>query len=439
MESFRYIAINPQGRRVRGVIEADNKKEAKKSLSVLSKKKGLKIENLQKKVTFIYNVKKGGKAALKGEQKAFSKKELRQTFERFGYTDIHIQPKLFDFKGKVPSQEVTNWLRLCADLLKENLPYNEILNLLIEDTSNKRMRETIREINKDLKDGKEGDEVFSKHRGVFGKFPAYMLAVASTSGNMQVVYESTAKFMERDQEFKRNLRKTLVMPFITLGAIILVIAYYVMAIFPATAKMFLKFGKTLPPMTAKTMEVSDFLLAYWWLIILAIGIPVGLLVSWFRTPKGKYYKDKFMIKIPAIGALLHKTSIEIFARVFYSLYSGSGENVRVIQIAAEACRNSYMESQIKNISIPLMLKEGKGIVEALEASGVFTHTAISRFRSGAESGALKSNALQLANYYEADTSYRMEKVINIINLFVTTIIMVAMLFITVVSSETSVM
>ncbi|MBU4444382.1 type II secretion system F family protein, partial [bacterium] len=245
--------------------------------------------------------------------------------------------------------------------------------------------------------------------------------------------------MERDQEFKQNLRKTLVMPFVTLGAIILVIAYYVMSIFPATAKMFLKFGKALPPMTAKTMEVSDFLLAYWWLIILAIGIPVGLLVAWFRTPKGKYYKDKFMIKIPAIGALLHKTSIEIFARVFYSLYSGSGENVRVIQIAAEACRNSYMESQIKNISIPLMLKEGKGIVEALEASGVFTRTAISRFRSGAESGALKSNALQLANYYEADTSYRMEKVINIVNLFVTTIIMAAMLFITVVSSETSVM
>ncbi|HCK99976.1 MAG TPA: type II secretion system protein, partial [Candidatus Marinimicrobia bacterium] len=431
MESFRYIAVNPQGRRVKGVIEADNKKEAKKLLSVLAKKKGLKIENLQKKVTFIYNVKKGGKTALKGEQKAFSKDELRQTFERFGYTDIRIQPKLLDFKGKVPSQEVTNWLRLCADLLKENLPYNEILNLLVEDTSNKRMRETIREINKDLKEGKEGDEVFSKHRGVFGKFPAYMLAVASTSGNMQVVYESTAKFMERDQEFKRNMRKTLVMPFITLGAIILVIAYYVMSIFPATAKMFLKFGKTLPPLTAKTMAVSDFLIVYWWLILLAIGIPVGLLIAWIRTPKGKYYKDKFMIKIPAIGPLLHKTSIEIFARVFYSLYSGSGENVRVIQIAAEACRNSYMESQIKNISIPLMLGEGKGIVEALEASGVFTHTAISRFRSGAESGALKSNALQLANYYEADTSYRMEKVINIINLFVTTIIMAAMIFITV--------
>ena len=439
MQSFRYVALNPNGRRIKGTIDAENKKEAKKQLNTLATKKGLKIETLQRKSTFIYTVKKDGKVALKGEQKAFTKEELRQAFERFGYSDIKIQPKLFDSAGKVPSQEVTSWLRLCADLLKENLPYDEILNLLGEDTTNKKMKETIKEISKDLKEGKEGDEVFSKHRDVFGKFPAYMLAVASTSGNMQIVYESTAKFMERDEEFKRNLRKTLVMPFVTLGAILLVVAYYVMVIFPETAKMFLKFGKTLPPMTAKTMEVSDFLIANWWLILLAIGIPVGILIAYVRTPKGQYYKDKFMIKIPVIGELLHKTSIEIFARVFYSLYSGSGENVRVIQIAAEACRNNYMESQIKNITIPMMLKEGKGIVESLEASEVFTKTALSRFRSGAESGALKSNALQLANYYEADTGYRMEKVINMINMFVTTVIMVAMLFITLVSSESSVM
>jgi type IV pilus assembly protein PilC len=106
-----------------------------------------------------------------------------------------------------------------CDLLKENLPYDEILTLLSEDTTNKTMRETIKTISKDLKDGKEGTEVFSKHEEVFGKFPAFMLAVASTSGNMQAIYESTAKFMERDETFKRNLRKTLVSPFITLGVI----------------------------------------------------------------------------------------------------------------------------------------------------------------------------------------------------------------------------
>jgi type IV pilus assembly protein PilC len=439
METFRYTTVGLKGNRSQGVIEAINKKEAKKALDQLAEKRKVKIESVQQKTTFIYTVKKTGQPTLNGEQKAFSKDELIQAFKRFGYEQIHVQKKWFDFKGKVPAGEVTSWIRLCADLLKENLPYDEILTLLSEDTTNKCLRETIKTISQDLKDGKEGTEVFAKHEEVFGKFPAYMLAVASTSGNMQTIYESTAKFMERDEQFKRNLRKTLVTPFITLGVIMLVVVYYVMVIFPETAEMFKKFGKELPPMTAATMRFSDFLAANWIMILVCIGIPVGALVYFLKTPKGKYLKDKYIIKMPVLGDLIHKTSIEIFARVFYSLYSGSGENVKVIQVAAEACRNSYMERQIKDVAIPAMLGEGKGIVEAMETSNVFTKTAISRFRSGAESGALRNNALQLANYYETDTSYRMEKVINLVNFIITMLIMAVMIGITVVSSETSVM
>jgi len=439
METFRYSIIGAKGNRSQGFIEAITKKEARKALAELAAKRKVKIESLQQKVTFVYSAQKAGQPKLTGEQKAYSKDELIQAFKRFGYEEIHIQKKWFDFKGKVPTNEVTSWIRLCADLLKENLPYDEILTLLSEDTANKALRETIKTISKDLKDGKEGTEVFSKHEDVFGKFPAFMLAVASTSGNMQAIYESTAKFMERDETFKRNLRKTLVSPFITLGVIFLVVIYYVMVIFPQTAGVFQKFGKTLPPMTAATMRFSDYLAAHWVVIVLCIAIPLGFLIYFLKTPKGKYLKDKYIIKIPVIGELIHKTSIEIFARVFYSLYSGSGENVKVIQVASEACRNSYMERQIKEVAIPLMLGEGKGIVEAMEASNVFTRTAISRFRSGAESGALRNNALQLANYYETDTSYRMEKVINLVNFIITMFIMGVMIGITVVSSETSVM
>ena len=95
--------------------------------------------------------------------------------------------------------------------------------------------------------------------------------------------------------------------------------------------------------------------------------------------------------------------------------------------------------QMNEVGIPMMLGEGKGIVEAMEATGVFPNTAISRFRSGAESGALRNNALQLANYYETETGYRMERVVGAINGMVTMVIMSVMIGLTVVSSETSVM
>ncbi|MCH8300891.1 MAG: type II secretion system F family protein, partial [Candidatus Marinimicrobia bacterium] len=213
----------------------------------------------------------------------------------------------------------------------------------------------------------------------------------------------------------------------------------VMVIFPETAGIFLKMGKTLPPMTRTTMDFSNFLQANWMIILAAIVIPVVGLVMYVRTPNGALMKDKYIIRIPVIGDLLHKMSIEIFARVFYSLYSGSGENIEVIKVASQACRNRYIEKQMIEVGIPLMLGEGKGIVEAMEATGVFTKTALSRFRSGAESGALRSNALQLANYYETETSYRMEKVVTLIDLMVTMTIMIVMVGLTIVSSETSVM
>lgn len=439
MEQYKYTLTTLGGKQIQGILEVDNKKAAKKAALELAAKRKLTFKGLDKKATFIYKVKKPGQETTEGEQQAFSKEEVQVALERLGFRVLNVQRKLLDFKGGVPTSEVASWIRLCADLLKENLPYEEILSLLGEDTPNKRLKETIRQIQQDLKEGKEGKEVFAKHEDVFGKFPAYMLAVASTSGNMRSVYESTAKFMARDEEFKRNLRKTLVSPFITLAAIFAVVAYYVTVIFPETATMFLKFDKPLPPMTAKTLQFSEFLSNYGTVLAVIFLLPIAGLIIYTRTEKGHLWKDKMVIRIPVIGELLHKTSIEIFARVFHSLYSGSGENIEVIRIASEACRNSYINHQMTTVGIPLMLGEGKGIVEAMEATGVFPRTALSRFRSGAESGALRSNALQLANYYETETGYRMERVVGAINGMVTMIIMVVMIGLTMVSGETAVM
>jgi type IV pilus assembly protein PilC len=138
-----------------------------------------------------------------------------------------------------------------------------------------------------------------------------------------------------------------------------------------------------------------------------------------------------------MGPLLHKTSIEIFCRVFYALYSGAGENIEVIRMAAEACGNKFMEHQIKTIALPMMIQKGAGITEAFEATGVFTKTAVSRFHSGAETGTVKNTAFQLAEYYEKETSYKMKNAIDFIQLWISMIIMIVLTALTLVSSETA--
>ncbi|TYP95320.1 type IV pilus assembly protein PilC [Fodinibius salinus] len=438
MAEFRLRAVSAQGKKIKTEFEATSKKEAKNRVEKLSRKNGFKVKSIDEKKTFKYKVQRGAKEPVTGEQEAYSKEEVERALVKLDYKVISIKKKWFNWKGGVPQQEVVTFIRLCADLLNQQLSFDEILELLHEDTQNKRMREVISTIQKDLKDGKEGDEVYGKHEDVFGEFASYMLSVASTSGNMAQVFESTAKFMERDAEFKKNLRRSLLMPSITVLATIGVILFYVGYIFPATAELFVEMNIELPPMTAATLELSYWLQSNW--IILTLSFITPIAAAWyylFQVPEGQLWRDKHIINVPVIGDLMHKTSIEIFSRVFYTLYSGSGQNIEVIKVAAEACRNKYMEKQIKEVAIKMMLKEGAGLIESLEATGVFTDTAISRFKLGAESGALKENANQLAQYYETQTTYKMDTLVDMISLGVNIFICIALIAITIVSAESA--
>ncbi|MEP1150388.1 MAG: type II secretion system F family protein [Balneola sp.] len=438
MAQFRLKAVSNGGKVILKEFEAETKKDAQLKVDRLTKTNGLNVQSLEKKTTFMYKVKRPGKPKLTGEQEAYTKEEVERALVKLGYEILSIKKKIFEFKGGVPHTEVVTFISLSADLLNQQLTFDEILNLLYEDTANKRMKEVIKTIQKDLKDGKEGSEVYGKHEDVFGKFAAYMLSVASTSGNMALVFESTAKFLERDAEFKKNLKRSLMMPAITVFAVIGVVLFYVGYIFPATAELFVDMGITLPPMTATTLELSYWLSDNWIMLLVATFGPIIAFIYYVRTKKGKLFLDKYIIKIPVIGDLLHKTSIEIFSRVFYTLYSGSGQNIEVIKVASEACRNTFMEKRIKEVAIKKMLKDGAGLIESIEDTGVFTRTAISRFRLGAESGSLRENAKQLAEYYEVQTTYKMQGVIDTISLFVNLFIMIALIGITVVSSESAV-
>jgi type IV pilus assembly protein PilC len=437
MPEFRIEGITVAGKPVQGLLEADSIRTAKQKATQLATQRKFKLLHVIPRSTWMYKVQRGAEKPIMGEQKAFTRAEVEDALQKMGYRVLSVQKRLFEFKAKPPSAEIVTFVRVSADLIRQKLPFNEILALLINDIENRTLREAIKDINIELKQGRDSEKAFVKHEAVLGRFAAHMLGLASKSGNMAEIYESTAKFLERQSEFKKNLKSALVTPLVTLVVLFGAVIYYVGYIFPATAKLFVKFKIDLPPMTKTTLAMSDFLVTNMLWILLAVAIPIVLLARFLSTEKGRLMRDQYMWSIPVIGNLLHKTSIEIFCRVFYALYSGSGENIEVIRMAAEACGNKFMESRIKAIAIPLMIQKGAGITEAFEATGVFTRTAISRFHSGAETGTVKTTALQLAEYYEKETTYKMKNVIEFIQLWISMIIMIVLTALTIVSSETA--
>jgi type IV pilus assembly protein PilC len=437
MAEFRFLGVANTGRTVQGVISADTTSEAKKKIKKMASQHKVKISKIQKRKTYKYKVQKSGEKPVTGEQKSFTKQEVQQALTKLGYKVLRVQPKIGFLTLKPPMADIVTFVRLSADLLREKLPFNEVLQLLSNDLNNPVLRDAVRQINNDLRQGKDSEEAFIKQERVFGKFTSRMLGLASKSGTMADIYESTAKFLERNAEFRKNMRQALIMPMFTLLILFGACIFYVAYIFPETAKLFLKLGSELPPMTKATLDLSDFLIANMPIFLLVSSIALGSFLYFLRTPKGRFFKDRYILKLPIIGPIVHKTTIEIFCRVFYSLYSGSGENVDAIRLAAEACGNKFFEDRIKEISIPLMLRDGRGLVDSFKESGVFTPTALSRFNSGAETGTVKMTAAQIANYYEKETVYKLKNAVDLVQIIVAMIIMTVMTALTLVSSETA--
>lgn len=435
LSEFRYQGITPSGKGVQGFVTARSRSAAKKIINSIAFKHKVKINSITKKKIFLYTVKLPSGKKVKGRQSAYTKGEVARALSTIGFKNAFIEPALIDFKMKPPFNSILMFVNLSSFLLKEKMSYDKILRMLADEETNLTLKEALKSIEGELKKGKEGTEVFARYADVFGKFPAYMLGLATKSGNMAEVYDATAKFMEREAEYRKSLKQALMQPALMVFAMIGAVMYYVIKIFPETALMFVKFGIDLPPMTAATLDLSDYFAANWWWMVLLIAIPAIVIALWWRTPKGMVWRDRFIIHLPMIGHLLHKGSIEIFFRVFAAIYAGAENNIETLSASAEACRNKYIEKGVKEIAIPLMLKEGMSLVPALNKADVFNQSTLSRLKTGTESGNILQSAQQISTFYEKETSYKMQNLIQSIQTLVGLFISIVITMLTIVSSE----
>ena len=438
MAEFRFNGLSGSGQTVQGTVYAPNKRTAQKKVASLAEQHTFTVRDLEERMLFKYKVKHPTGKVVKGEQKAYAADEIRSALERMGLEVMSIQKNLINFQRKPPTGDVIMFVRLASNLLMEKMPFSEVMTLLMGDISSVPLKHVLRDINSDLKGGMEAKQAFMKHQEKLGKFTAYMLGVASQSGNMAEIYEATARFLERKDEFRKSIKSALIMPSVTIIATIMVFIWYVWYIVPETAGLFADFeGIELPPLTTFSLQFSAFLDRWMGLIGVVLVLVAAGLFAYFRTPKGQFLMAKYMIRIPVIGALLHKLNIEVFCRTFAILYSGSGENLEVMKVASEACGNPYMEHQIKTVTIPMMMGQGADLVRSMDAAGVFTTMTLSRFKTGAETGAVRKSAQQMADYYERETTLKLAVAVETIQTFVGLFIGLMVAFLTVLSAETA--
>ena len=311
MPEFRFSGVAQGGQSVQGTVYAPNKKAAQKKVTALSERHTFTLRDLEQRMIFKYKIKHPSGKIVEGEQKAYAEEEIRSALERMGMEVVSIQKNLFAFNRKPPTGDVIMFVRLASNLLMEKMAFTEVMNLLMTDISSKPLKQVLRDISSDLKGGMEAKQAFMKHQEALGKFTSYMLGVASQSGNMAEIYEATARFLERRDEFKKSVKSALIMPAVTILATIGVFIWYVWYIVPETAGLFATFeGIELPPLTTFSLAMSAFLDKWMGVMGVIFVLAAAGGVAWARTPKGQFLISKHMIRIPVIGGLLHKLNIE---------------------------------------------------------------------------------------------------------------------------------
>ena len=170
MIELRFTAQKTNGQAVSGNFNVESFSEGKKKINQLAQKHQLKVKKIEKKSTFLYKIRKGNEKPVTGEQRAFNKQEVVNALNKLGYQVISVNKKLFDFQMKPPQQAIVSFVKITAELLEQKLPFSEIITLLINDLENKTLKETLKQINNDLKKGADSETTFMRYQNVFGKF-----------------------------------------------------------------------------------------------------------------------------------------------------------------------------------------------------------------------------------------------------------------------------
>jgi MSHA biogenesis protein MshG len=307
---------------------------------------------------------------------------------------------------RVELSDLMLFSRQMHTLLRSGVPIIRALAGLQESSQNPTLAKVVGEVRDGLESGRELSFAMRAHPKVFSSFMLNMVRVGEMTGRLDEVFLRLYEFFAFEKKMRDDIRAALRYPMIVIGA--LAIAMFIINIFviPAFAKMFASFKADLPLMTRVLIVTSDFFVAYWWLIlILLAGAAFGFRL-YTQTPKGRYAWDWLKLRLPVIGALIHKATLARFSRSFALAGKSGVPIVQALALVAEVVDNGYLESRI--LQMRDGIERGESILRTAVAAGVFDPVVLQMVAVGEETGEIDELMSEIADMYEREVTIEVE-------------------------------
>ena len=364
MAVFEYKGLDATGRNVKGIVDADNSKVAR--------------AKLRKMGVFPTDV---WEEAMRTESAVIPS---GLTFSRFF--------------GRVKQQDVAIATRQLSTLLNAGLPLVDSLNALIEQMDNVKMKMVLSQVRQMVKEGSSLAEAMKASSSVFSNLYISMIQAGESSGTLDIVLNRLADFMENQMKLQNRIRAALAYPFFMTVVMILVVAIIVTFVIPKVTKIFADVGRALPIYTQILIAVSDFLKAYWWLLLILGGFGWYMLKKYLNTKNGREFYDTWVLRVPIFGKIIRMISVSRFARTLSTLLSSGVPLPLSMDIVKNVVNNVVLARAINEAKVAII--EGASIAEPLRKSRLFPPLIIHMIAVGEKSGELEAMLAKVSDSFD---------------------------------------
>ncbi len=316
------------------------------------------------------------------------------------------------FNNKVSGKQRIVFTRQFATLIGAGLPLSNSLHMIAEQTEDKPTKTLVEDISAQVEGGKTLHDAFAKHPDVFNKLYLSLIEAGEASGTLDIALRRLANQQEKDANMMSKIRGAMTYPAIVLLVIIVVVAFLMIQVVPQVDDLYRSVHKELPALTQVMVNFSNFIMNWWWTILIVIGFIVGFFMQFRKTDVGKRWIAKFKLSVPLFKGLFLRLYNARFARTMEMLLSAGVPMLEAMKISAEAVNNILIEEQIAAAIV--MVRSGKPLSVALKGREYILSLIPQMAATGEQSGKVDEMLGKAAQVYEDELDERIAAISTMI-------------------------
>jgi type IV pilus assembly protein PilC len=302
--------------------------------------------------------------------------------------------------GKVGLQDLVVFTRQLATMIDAGLAMVQSLQALAEQTSNKVMRDVIKDITVRVEGGDSFSEALQKHPKAFSKLYYCMVAAGEKGGLLAEILSRLATYLENTARLRKKVKSAMMYPIAVTIVAIGITIFLLVKVVPVFGEIFSSFGGKLPLPTQYLIAVSDFVKRFFFLMLFGSGVAVWGWLYFIKTPPGRAFWDAKRIKLPIFGSIAHKICLARFTRTLSSLIRSGVPILEVLQIVQNTVGNVVMEKAVKAAASDI--ERGESISSALGKHPVFPTMIIRMVTAGEQTGKIDTMLERISDFLDEE-------------------------------------